>query len=255
MTITRYGALQLAQFSVDHPPGPDWINERNADARIISDLFAVATFTAASVVFVDNTGKITQDNANFRYQENTGLQLGRTLSAQNHGILRLYRSGVEKWRVGLDASDRFSIMQGAGDAPALTVGNSGELYLPPLGTTASAANAFLNSGSTPANQLLRSTSARRYKQDIHDLEEITTLERLRPITYRSLAEADDPTRQWYGFIAEEVHEVDPRLVHYARDPEGADMPDGVQYDRIVVLLVAAIQRLTQRVKDLEALRG
>lgn len=255
MTITHYGALQLAQFSVDHPPGPDWINERNADARIVSDLFAISTFTSASIVFADNTGKLTEDNTNLRYQANQGLQLGRTLSAQNHGILRLYRSGVEKWRVGLDASDQFAIMQGAGDAPAITVGTSGQVYFPPLGTTASAANAFLNSGSTPANQLLRSTSSRRYKHDIQDLVDSSVLDRLRPITYRSLAEADDPMREWYGFIAEEVHEVDPRLVHYARDPEGAEIPDGVQYDRVVVLLVAAIHRLTQRIQRLEEQHG
>ena len=69
---------------------------------------------------------------------------------------------------------------------------------------------------------------------------------LRPITYRSKAPADNPALRWFGLIAEEVSEVDPRLVHYTRDVDGNAMPDAVQYERLTVLLLKAVQELLLR---------
>lgn len=77
--------------------------------------------------------------------------------------------------------------------------------------------------------------------------EYDKLRNLRPITYHSKAEADDPNRRWFGLIAEEVAEVYPELVNY--DAEGR--PDGVQYERLTVLLLGEIQRLRERVEALE----
>jgi hypothetical protein len=122
------------------------------------------------------------------------------------------------------------------------------VYFPGIGTTASAPNAVLNNGSSPANELLRSTSSVRYKTDIADLDADWSriLRGLRPITYRSKAPADNPALRWLGLIAEEVSEVDPRLVHYTRDPDGNEVPDAVQYERLTVLLLKAVQELLGR---------
>jgi len=57
-----------------------------------------------------------------------------------------------------------------------------------------------------------------------------------------------------------VAEVAPRLVHYTTlEEDGPLVPDGVQYDRVAVLLLAvvkqqaaAIEALTARVAALEA---
>ena len=38
---------------------------------------------------------------------------------------------------------------------------------------------------------------------------------LRPIWYRSLCARDNPEWSWYGLIAEEVAEIEPRLVQWA----------------------------------------
>ena len=96
------------------------------------------------------------------------------------------------------------------------IDQNGAWYFPTVGTTVSGANAVLNNASSPANQLLRSTSSHRYKADVRDLEpdDLATIDQLRPIKYRSLAKADDPRKEHFGLIAEEVHQVDPRLVHY-----------------------------------------
>jgi hypothetical protein len=65
-------------------------------------------------------------------------------------------------------------------------------------------------------------------------------------------------------IAEEVAEIDPRLVHwkydeYVEDKDGTSkpaedaklIPNGVQYDRIAVLLLDVIKKQEQRIAKLE----
>ena len=66
-----------------------------------------------------------------------------------------------------------------------------------------------------------------------------TIAKLRAVSYRSKCEADDPHRTHYGLIAEEVAEVDPNLVTW--DAEGR--PQGVQYERIAMLLLPLMQEL------------
>jgi hypothetical protein len=114
-------------------------------------------------------------------------------------------------------------------------------------TTASASNVFINSVS---GILQRSTSSVKYKTEIEDAE-LSYSEALvygsRPVWYRSLSESDPSDYSYWGFIAEEVAEIDPRMVHW-----GDDGPEGVQYDRYVVHLVGVIQKQQQRLDALEA---
>jgi hypothetical protein len=122
-----------------------------------------------------------------------------------------------------------------------------EAQFPVISTTASAANAFLDAANH--NGLLRSTSSLRYKQNVEDMDTnlADAVLTLRPVWYRSKAERDNPNWGWWGLIAEEVAEIDPRLVHWGYLPEdyeetgthqrvlklGAELvPDAVQYDRI-----------------------
>lgn len=144
----------------------------------------------------------------------------------------------------------------------LRLGSGGEIYAPRVGTTASAANAVLNSGSTPANQLLRSTSSIRYKTDVRDLPASykDAVLQLRPVVYKSNAPADDQSLDWIGLIAEEVATVLPRMVNYTTLTAGGPLvADGVQYERLSVLLLAIVQgqaaemsSLKSRVAALEA---
>ena len=86
----------------------------------------------------------------------------------------------------------------------------------------------------------------------------------RPVWYRSLCSSDNPDYGYWGFIAEEVAEVDPRLVHWKTsepviqedgsiehvscDPD----PEGVAYDRFVPHLLNLIKRQQQAIETLEA---
>ena len=113
-------------------------------------------------------------------------------------------------------------------------------------TTASAANIFVNSNGN----ISRSTSSIKYKTEIEDAElsySETLIYGSRPVWYRSLSENDPSEYSYWGFIAEEVAEIDPRMVHW-----GDDGPESVQYDRYVVHLVSVIQKQQQRLDVLEA---
>jgi hypothetical protein len=160
-------------------------------------------------------------------------------------------------------------------ADRLTLAPSGALRLPGIGTTAAAANAVLDPGD--GNRLLRSTSSERYKRDIENLERTraAAVLDLRPVWYRSTASADRADWSWYGLLAEEVAAVDPRLVHWGYqdqdyetiatiDPETGEavstrrlkpdavlVPDGVQYERLTVLLIDVVRRLREQVDVLE----
>jgi hypothetical protein len=159
-------------------------------------------------------------------------------------------------RSGADNSGRFRIQpyNAGGITTRLEISPEGNVYFPGIGTTASAANAVLNIGSSPANELLRSTSSLRYKSDIRDIssEWKQIVSNLRPITYRSRAVADDPELRWFGLIAEEVSQVEPCLVNYTTDHDGNKVPESVQYERLTVLLLKAVQVLLRSQTGAEA---
>ena len=138
-------------------------------------------------------------------------------------------------------------------------------------TTASAANAYLDSGT---NKLQRSTSSLRYKRDVEDLwsAEADKLLKLKPVFYRSKCDADPAEFSYYGVIAEQAHELGlQRLVQYEYAPEDYGEPDennerwpkpdavkvpgGFAYDRMTVLLLDLVQRQQARIEALEARIG
>lgn len=128
----------------------------------------------------------------------------------------------------------------------MRIDRTGAVFFPSVGTTGSAANGVLVSGSSPANQLLRSTSSLRYKTRVTSVPQlrIDAAAAVRPVEYTSTAIADAQVdTRFIGYIAEEVAEVDPELVFMV---DGH--PDGVMYDRVLLLKVA---KLEQKVRELE----
>lgn len=150
--------------------------------------------------------------------------------------------------------------------------------------TANPANLNIDSGGN----IQRSTSSIRYKTDVEDLEEAyadNVIFNARPVWYRSLSDADNSNWSWYGLIAEELAELDPRLVFWGRpskevlveeakdevvDDSGnviepaqeavytnepdldADLqPEGVAYDRLTVLLINVVQRQQRQIEELQ----
>lgn len=189
-------------------------------------------------------------------------------------------SGVGLWSIGGGTTirqDELAFKRGG--TTVLYLQNDNAVKFPNIGTTGSAANAFLDSGDS--NNLLRSTSSLRYKTDIEPLapEYSARVFELEPIWYRSLAPRDNKDWSWYGLGAEQVAEIDPRLVHWGylpsdyetvkeseQDANGnvyvrervqlkADaklVPDGVQYERLSVLLLAEMKKMKAEIESLKA---
>ena len=113
--------------------------------------------------------------------------------------------------------------------------------------------------------LQRSVSSIKYKKDVETLEDsyADALLNLRPVWYKSKCSSDNPDHGHWGFVAEELAEIDPRLVIWKTseiswdengfavetscDPE----PEGVQYERFVPHLLNLIKRQQQAIATLE----
>jgi hypothetical protein len=109
-------------------------------------------------------------------------------------------------------------------------------------TTANAASLTIFSVS---GRFARSTSSIRYKTQVETADlsySQAAVYGVRPVWYRSLSEADNAAWSWWGFIAEEVAEIDPRLVQWGQDADGNPQPEGVAYDRFVPHLCAVVTK-------------
>jgi len=130
-------------------------------------------------------------------------------------------------------------------------------------TGGDAPNVVVNSAGTT----YRSTSSAKYKTDIETLQDqyADAVLGFRPVWYRSKCEIDNPEWSYWGFIAEEVAEIDPRLVSWkttetSYDEQGAVVqtpletpePEGVQYDRFVPHLLNLIKRQKEQIEAMEA---
>jgi hypothetical protein len=247
-----------------------------------SNSLAIASETGNNIKFYTN-GSATE-----RASISTGgaFDITGTLAVSgNVGI----PNGVQMGFNGLNSTTRIYAFGGSGQAMSLDAAGTNCLYLgastvgsvqvPSIGTTASAANAFLDSATS--NLVLRSTSSIRYKRDVETLETqyADNVLALRPVWYRSKAERDNKDWGWYGLIAEETAEIDPRLVHWGYIPEDYEdvvvaeavesedgtttparterrvkvdatlKPDGVQYERLSVLLLDVVKRQQKSLQE------
>jgi hypothetical protein len=196
-----------------------------------------------------------------------------------------YTPGGASYIIASSGATALNLQVGGVDAIQIA---SGTVKFAGVGTTASAANAYLDSGA--GNSLLRSTSSKAYKRDIEPLDpEIArkVLAAAEPVWFRSRAAADNPDHSFYGHISEEVAKIDPRLVFWGyreadyftrvdkvrRENEAGELveerittrhlrkgaklrPEGVQYDRLAAVQIHALklenEDLRGRVAKLEA---
>jgi hypothetical protein len=120
-------------------------------------------------------------------------------------------------------------------------------------TTATGANLVVESASGTW-LVRRSTSSIKYKTDVETLDDAyaNKIFDLRPVWYRSNATLNNSQWSHYGLIAEEVAEVDPRLVYFSENEAGELEPEGVQYDRLVPHLINIVQRQQAQIDALTA---
>ena len=119
----------------------------------------------------------------------------------------------------------------------------------PWDTSSSAANMFLDANG----RIWKSSSARKYKQDIEDADvDVAAVLRMRPRTWRDRGEVErDPScdTRYVGFVAEELDEIG--LGQFVtRTPDGE--VEGIAYDRLVAAIIPVLRDLDARLARLES---
>ena len=122
-----------------------------------------------------------------------------------------------------------------GSTERMNIGTTGRVRMPEVyNVTGTGAALYIESDGN----LFRIVSARRYKDNIHyDNVNGDAVYALKPVSY-TLKALGNSVEQ-IGFIAEDVEEIEPRLVVYSK--EGT--VDALHYERVTVLLVKAMQNL------------
>ena len=231
----------------------------------------IAASAPADSVNIDSSGNVgigtTSPTQKLHiYDTNTAyLQLTTAGSTQTaSGGFQLIHNGAGDLRANIVQRENAPMTFLTNDIERMRIANDGALFSVPVynSTTGAAANVSIGSNG----HFQRSTSSAKYKTDIETLEDsyADALLNIRPVWYRSTCDTDDPAHSLWGFIAEEVAAIDPRLVQYKTteavvqedgslehvpcDPE----PEGVSYDRFVPHLLNLIKRQNARIETLEA---
>lgn len=117
-------------------------------------------------------------------------------------------------------------------------------------TSANSANVYADSST---GRLFISTSSEQFKSEIEPmgLDAAWNIASCEPVWFRSTADGDNPKWSYWGFIAEDVAQIDARLAHYGVNEDGELYPRGVQYDAFAPALTKCVQDLNSRLASLE----
>lgn len=236
-----------------------------AKQQIIYNTSTTPGDAAALLLWNDNGFSSTSGAIGYRSSASVGSQANELFVAQNAANdLTLYRNGTDYIR--LTAAYGFDVLLTNPDInnfggvlvntyaySATASGSAKLLCVEPDGT-------FTNGG----------TSTRRIKTNIQSISDASFIMALNPVTYQRKKKingvyVDTPMSEQreYGFIAEEVAEVDPRLASYekVRDENGnvVIQPDGLNPLQFIAPAIKFVQQLKHEIDalraELNALKG
>ncbi len=90
------------------------------------------------------------------------------------------------------------------------------------------------------------SSSRRYKRDIHTMEDVNWLYRLHPVNFEY--KSDETGIKQYGLIAEEVEKVNPLFVSYNEKGQ----VETVSYSQLITPMLKALQEQHKEIERLKA---
>ncbi|WP_166390323.1 tail fiber domain-containing protein [Nocardioides ochotonae] len=251
--FVAYDAAGQPTFVVDAATGT---------VALRGDLTAGSTITGATFIGGQFYGESARFTAGASFEDTVGFSDGMSVAGGiylfGEGSLTHWGTGgIDAGTGGLTTSGGISAWNGittqASVAASANVTAGASLFTLGAPEVSATANAFIGSGG----QLCKSTSSRRRKTDIEDLDvDVDVLLDLRDRQFHSLSEVEDPNQTFVGFIAEEAHALGlTPWVGY--DDRGR--PDSFSYPSWVVALqkIARHQRdqiadLTNRLTALEA---
>jgi hypothetical protein len=232
-------------------------------------------------VTASNTGltSITANNA-LRFTD-TDIT---TAANQPIGVIQFYTSDTSAGGTGVSAYilSAAAGTSGGGDLRFGTAGNTSSgspaerLRIVAADGTLTSQPTYDNTAAgstvvvTSAGLIRRTSSSLKYKKDVETLDyslASNAIENLRPVWYRTKTAAGDDKETWshIGLIAEEVHEIEPRLVRYrtvevttdefgtrVETPLEVPEPEDVDYGRLAVLLLAEVKSMKNEISELKA---
>jgi Collagen triple helix repeat (20 copies) len=215
-----------------------------------------AVFTNAGASIAGATGQLNYDGALYRYSGNMWLSvddniyfrkapnIAGTFDNTENVAFHFFCDGTSS-RLGIGVKDPTSAIVIPNNGSINS--NGGTIYSQSIynSTIGVSSNMFIGS----AGQIQRSTSSIKYKTQVEDVDPnySKNIYSMRPVWFRSLCEGDNPKWSHWGLIAEEMAELDPRLCFFGKDNE----PEGVQYDRIIPLMLVEMKLLRDRIQELE----
>lgn len=229
-------------------------------AQTFTALVTISAAIANRQLFVQsigaNVGRITVDVASAGQQASIGFQDAET----------------DKWVLGkatdntffvYDSANALTMIAGATNGD-LSLGSTGKLVkLPNIASTSAAQQGtvcWATGGSLTVDTTVAClTSSARFKEHIVSLDGkdmLALVRQLRPVSYQTRREFADLARDaralepQVGFVAEEIAQLDPRLVGYDRDGQLR----GVRYMQLTAILAGAIQQLEERLARIESRR-
>ena len=231
----------------------DWEGQKNALYRTVCRIRARAngtwsTGTAddadSALEFYANNGSGMQGVAKMTgYNVALGISDDRTPDSGGNGQVQIRGNGYTGFialngtgmYVGMNASSRNTYLM-TDETVALELAGSNQTMTSLAtynSTTAAAADVHVSS----VGQFLRESSSIRYKSDVEDMadEYADKVLNLRPVWYRSTANADRSDWSHWGLVSEEVADIDPRLVTYGFTHETDPDTGAIVYDSEPVL--------------------
>ena len=175
-------------------------------------------------------------NAGFYFQGSNSIAIGQNAGFNYQGVNSIAIGD----NAGTSSQPTNSIILNASNAPLNATTNG--FFVKPIRGAFSSTNVL--SYNTVTNEIFYNGSSQRYK---HDIEPLTTnTDSIYQLEPKEFKYNTDNTLD-YGFIAEEVTQVDPNFSYVDKD----GIPEGIQWNTITTYLVAEMKKMREDIAFFE----